>query len=267
MKNIDEATRLNVFWLRDHSLGQASAAPAAGQLHARIVDQIGLRIVRSELKPGDTLPNGADWAAALGVSRTAFRESIKVLAGKGMIEARPKTGMRVRARKFWNHLDPDILAWRFGSGGEDDAGDLFDLRRMVEPTAAELAAKRASKVQIAELARAFSAMEAAGDDSEAFVAPDLRFHQLILGMTGNELINSLAALIETALVTSFRLSNDNPAGQRPSLPLHRAVLDAISARDGARARDAMTALLSGAEQDVRKAAASRRRRLSRGRHE
>lgn len=262
MKIEDGATRPDIFRVCDLSPGQARVAPAAGQLHARIVDQIGLRIVRGELKPGDPLPDGASWAAALGVSRTAFRESIKVLAGKGMIEARPRTGMRVRARKFWNHLDPDILAWRFGAGGDAEATDLFDLRRMVEPAAAELAAARASEMQIAELAAAYAAMEAVGDDDEAFVAPDLRFHQLILGMTGNELISSLAALIETALVTSFRLSNDNPAGQRPSLPLHRAVLSAIRERDGKRAREAMTALLAGAEQDVRKAAATRRR----GRH-
>jgi DNA-binding FadR family transcriptional regulator len=240
--------------------GNKAMAPASGLLHARIVDQIGLRIVRGDLKPGDALPNGEEWAAMLGVSRTAFRESIKVLAGKGLIESRPKTGTRVRDSLYWNHLDPDVLAWRFGSGASDDAKDLFELRRVFEPAAAELAAMRATPAQIAGLEAAYRNMEAAGDDGEQFAGPDLVFHQLILRITGNQLIGSLAALIETALTTSFRLSDDNPAGQRQSLPLHLAVLDAVRARDGARAKAAMLTLLDRAEKDVRDSVAVRRKK-------
>ena len=249
MRNNASATRIE---LVRHRGGQAanSSSPSSGQLHARIVDEIGLRIVLGEWKPGEALPNGDEWATALGVSRTAFRESMRVLAGKGMIEARPKTGTRVRARKFWNHLDPDLLAWRFGAIAGHDGKQLFELRRMVEPAAAELAAERASKRLIAELEAAYRAMEAVGDDGEKLIRPDLAFHQLILQMTGNELIGSLAALIETALIASFRLSNDNPTGQRPALPLHYAVLAAIRDRDGVRARKAMSMLLSSAEADV-----------------
>lgn len=262
MRNNASATRIEAIRPRGGPAANSSS-PASGHLHARIVDEIGLRIVLGEWKPGEALPNGDEWAIALGVSRTAFRESLRVLAGKGMIEARPKTGTRVRPRKFWNHLDPDLLAWRFGAVARQDGKQLFELRRMVEPAAAELAAERASNHQIAELEAAYRAMEAVGDDGEKLIGPDLAFHQLILQMTGNELIGSLAALIETALITSFRLSNDNPAGQRPALPLHRDVLSAISDRDGARARAAMNMLLSSAEADVHRAAAARRRRRPR----
>lgn len=197
----------------------------------------------------------------LGVSRTAFRESIKVLSGKGLIESRPKTGTRVRPSSHWNHLDPDVLAWRFGAGGSDDAKDLFELRRVFEPAAAELAAQRATAAQIVELQSAYDAMERAGDDGEQFAGPDLVFHQLILRFTGNQLISSLAALIETALTTSFRLSNDNPAGQRQSLPLHLAVLAAVRAHDGAGARAAMLTLLDRAEKDVQESVAFRRKKV------
>jgi DNA-binding FadR family transcriptional regulator len=246
---------------RDWIVGRnAPMSPVSGPLHARIVDQIGLRIVRGDLKPGDPLPNGEEWAAMLGVSRTAFRESIKVLTGKGLIESRPKTGMRVRPSSYWNHLDPDVLAWRFGAGASDDAKDLFELRRVFEPAAAELAAQRATATQIAELQAAYHDMEVAGDDGEQFAGPDLAFHQLILRFTGNQLIGSLAALIETALTTSFRLSNDNPAGQRQSLPLHLAVLEAVRAHDGARARAAMLTLLDRAEKDVQESVAFRRKK-------
>jgi DNA-binding FadR family transcriptional regulator len=227
-------------------------------LHGQIAAEIGEQIMHGRLAPGDVLPNEEDWSRRLGISRTALREAIKVLAGKGLIESRPKTGTRVRAREFWNILDPDILAWRLTvRRGGDYAHELFELRRVIEPAACTLAAERATADQLARLDRACDGMELAGDDGELFAAPDLLFHQTILRMTGNELIASLAALIEAALSMSFRLSNANPAGQRHSVPLHRAVALAIRARDGGRACKAMIVLLDGSEEDVRRAMAAR----------
>lgn len=220
--------------------------------------------MRGEWPPGSALPNESEWSARLGVSRTALREASKVLAAKGLIESRPKTGTRVRPRESWNFLDPDVLAWQLEARRSGDyARDLFELRRLIEPAASALAAERATRGQLATLEEAYRGMEAAGDDGELWVAPDLLFHQTILRMTRNELIGSLAALIESALALSFRLSNDNPAGQSHSLPLHRAVLVQIRARDGERARLAMTVLLDHAEEDVRDAMVNRRNRQPR----
>src|SRR5712692_8302865 len=204
-------------------------------LHGRVAHEIGLRIVRGEMVPGEVLPNEADWSALLDVSRTALREAIKVLAAKGLIESRPKTGTRVRPRESWNFLDPDILSWRAAaSSGDAYAHELFELRRVIEPAACALAAPRATAQQLRAMDEALRGMELAGENGELFAGPDLLFHQTILRMTGNELIASLAALIEAALSLSFQLSNANPAGQSHSVPLHRAIMTAIAARDGAR---------------------------------
>lgn len=231
--------------------GPASSAQAAGGLHASVVQQIGMRIVQGGFLPGETLPTADDSSEMLGVSRTVLREAIKVLAGKGLVESRPKTGTKVRPRADWNFLDPDVLAWRYaGSITQQDVTALFELRRAIEPMSAALAAQRATPEQIAELDAALLEMEAVGDDGDQFAKPDLVFHQTILRMTGNELIGSLAALIETALVTSFRLSNDNPRGQRHSLPLHREVAERIAAGDGAGAQRALLILIDNAEEDV-----------------
>lgn len=227
-------------------------------LHARVLNEIGQSIVRGDLLPGDQLPNADDWSAAYGVSRTVLREAIKVLIGKGMVESRPRIGTRVRPRKDWNFLDPDVLLWRYGSRTTaEEARSLFELRRAIEPAAGALAAKRATEAQIAELRRLLVEMERAGDDGERFAIPDLAFHQAILRMSGNELIGSLAALIETALVISFRLSDDNPQGQRHSLPLHKQVVDNIAAGETEAASSALTALLDHAEEDVKSALAAR----------
>jgi len=232
-------------------------------LHARLLNEIGLSIVRGELLPGDQLPNADVWSAALGASRTVLREVVKVLAGKGLVEARPRIGIRVRPRKDWNFLDPDVLVWRYGAKtSADEARSLFELRRAIEPMAGALAAERASPEQIAELRRLLLEMEAAGDNGERFAKPDLAFHQTILRMSGNELFGSLAALIETALVISFRLSDDNPRGQRHAVALHRDVVESIARKDPEATRRALLVLLDGAENDVRLSLGSRLERRS-----
>ena len=94
-------------------------------LHGRIVHAIGRRILSGDLRPGDLLPAEPD----LGASRTVVREAVKVLAAKGLVESRPKTGTRVRPRDAWNLLDPDVLAWQ-----QDGAVDDALLRKLTEVT-------------------------------------------------------------------------------------------------------------------------------------
>ncbi|MDF2980621.1 MAG: GntR family transcriptional regulator [Devosia sp.] len=223
-------------------------------LYASLLQQLGLRILRGDLPPGTQLDNVEALSAAHGVSRTVMREVIRVLTDKGMLESRPRTGTRVRPRAAWNFLDPDILAWRYSSTSDrTDTQALFELRRAIEPAAGALAARRATPEQIDELERYFTLMEQFADDGPRFAEPDLAFHQLILRMTGNELIGSLAALMAAALAMSFRLSDANPLGQRPSLPLHRRVIDCIKAGDADGAREALLRLLDDAELDVARA--------------
>src|SRR5712691_5374636 len=100
-----------------------------GGLHGQIVHSIGRRILRGEILPGEVLPLDS----GLPASRTVQREAIKVLAAKGLVESRPKTGTRVRPRQSWNLLDPDVLAWQ-QDGAVDDAllRKLTEVRRIIE---------------------------------------------------------------------------------------------------------------------------------------
>ena len=243
------------------SRASQSGSSGRSSLHASVVEQVGRRIVQGEFLPGEALPNADDSSEMLDVSRTVLREAIKVLAGKGLVDSRPKTGTRVRPRAEWNFLDPDVLAWRYsGPIVPDDVTALFELRRAIEPMSANLAALRATPAQLLQMNAALAEMEAVADDAEAFAKPDLVFHKTILRMSGNELIGSLAALIETALLMSFRLSNDLPEGQRHSMPLHRHVAERIAARDGAGAQQAVVQLIDNAELDVRRGVENRNQR-------
>ena len=248
-----------------HFQSPRTKGSAGVSLHARVLDQIGQAIVRGDLLPGDPLPNADDWSASYGVSRTVLREVIKVLAGKGMVESRPKIGTRIRDRNEWNFLDPDVLAWRYGTTTDfADARALFELRRTIEPMAGSLAAQRATRAEVDHLQKLYDRMELCVDDNDRFADADLDFHQAILRMTGNELFGSLAALTETAMLISFRLSDDNPFGQRPSLPLHKRVCDCIAAHDSTGAGQALTELLDMAEADVSRSLEARARRARGG---
>ena len=125
----------------------SSGYPQAG-LHGRIVHTIGRRIVSGELRPGEQLPTPARVRASRGV----VREAIKVLAAKGLVVSRPRTGTRVRPPESWNILDPDVLAWQqAGLPRAAFLGKLTEVRLIMEPGAAELAARRAGPAEVERL--------------------------------------------------------------------------------------------------------------------
>src|SRR5262245_55386407 len=89
----------------------ASRKVTRGSLHRGVAQDIGARILNGEFAPGTLLPNEAEWWKSFGVSRTAVREAIKMLMGKGLIISRPHIGSRVLPRAQWNLLDRDVLGW------------------------------------------------------------------------------------------------------------------------------------------------------------
>ncbi|MGE0714138.1 MAG: FadR/GntR family transcriptional regulator [Alphaproteobacteria bacterium] len=241
--------------------GSCARVLARRSLCGQVVHELGQQILSGKLPPLSLLPSEAECASSMAVSRTAFREAIKILTAKGLIESRTRVGTRVRAREFWNFLDPDVLAWLMAAEPRGRyVASLFELRRLVEPQAAALAATRATAADIRRLEAAYAKLELADDDGERWVAPDLDFHQTILRMTGNELIGTLGTLMQTAFAVTFHLSTDDPEGQRHALPLHGAVLAAIRGRDPDAACDAMTRLIDKSERDVKRAMAARKGR-------
>jgi DNA-binding FadR family transcriptional regulator len=237
-----------------------SRAPSRRGLHQRAVDDIGSRIVHGEFKAGDVLIE-AELGERFGISRSGIREAVKVLAAKGLVESRTKVGTTIKSRECWNMLDPDLLWWWSRS---DDIEELtrmiFDVRLLIEPGAAALAAERASNEDVSRIADAFQAMLAHDDDPAEAVRADGDFHIAVLESAGNELLRSLASLIETALMASFEVTSAMPNALAGALPLHTAVLDAISAHDPSAARQAMDALLADARDHLLAASQMRKGR-------
>ena len=195
-------------------------------LHGSLVHDVGVRILRGELEPGDSL--AGEWDEQ-DVSRTVVREAVKVLVAKGLIVSRPKTGTHVRERRYWHMLDPDVLAWRLEGAPDDDFYmTVLEMRRLIEPAVAALAATRASDEEVAELESAFARMSGtAGSDLDAYIEADVTFHDVILMGCHNELLTHLGSTLRGVFRASFTRTQ-GIAGQ--TLPLHEAVLDGI--RDG-----------------------------------
>jgi DNA-binding FadR family transcriptional regulator len=195
-------------------------------LHGELVHDVGVRIVRGELEPGDSL--AGEWDEQ-DVSRTVVREAVKVLAAKGLVVSRPKTGTHVRERLYWHMLDPDVLTWRLETEPDDNFYvTLLETRRLIEPAVAALAATRASDDEVAELESAFARMsESAASDLQAYVDADIHFHEGILAGCHNELLTHIGSTLRGVFRASFTRTQGIA---QQTLPLHEAVLDGI--RDG-----------------------------------
>ncbi|MQA02422.1 MAG: FCD domain-containing protein [Streptosporangiales bacterium] len=216
--------------------------------HAHVVDQLGLRILAGEVTPGVALPTEAVLAGQLGVSRGALREAVKALVAKGLLEVRPRTGTRVRPRDAWNFLDRDVLRWQREADEQRLLRNLTELRHAVEPEAARLAADRATDAELDELRRTYATMESAAEsgDMPTFNEADVAFHRTLLRAADNDLFGSLEQAIEVSLRDSFTTLSAKPGAPDATLPLHRAVLDAVLARDGELAAAAAYRVVFGA---------------------
>ena len=235
----------------------------ARSLVDRVVQIIGGEIVGGRFAPADSLPNETEWCSRLQVSRSVLREALRVLVSKNLIEIRTRAGGHVQDMSAWNLLDPDILSWRSQGGDQRRfAAELFELRRVVEPAAAALAAARITPEQLRELQQACDEMAAAGEDLERFFTPDVRFHRIIATAVGNSLFRSLSDMVTVVLDLTLRMALEAPSGQQQSLPLHRSVAEAIARGDGPAAAAAMLHLVDSAERDVTEALVAGRGSLS-----
>lgn len=181
---------------------------------------------------------------AFGVSRTVLREALRTLTSKGLVESRPRVGTRVRPRQAWNLLDADVLQWYARVAPPMVfALRLQEMREMIEPFAAGLAASARDDAALAALADAHDAMVAARNVDE-WVRADLQFHLAVLAAGGNELLVPLGTLIERTLEGQLRLNAKRADVYNAALRAHTAVFDAICRGDAALARRAMGKLLA-----------------------
>ena len=214
-----------------------------GSLHRSVAQDIGARILNGEFAPGTLLPNEAEWCKSFGVSRTAVREAIKMLMGKGLIISRPRIGSRVLPRAQWNLLDRDVLGWYVAAAKQSHfLAHMQQVREILEPETAALAAANHTAEQLLAIEEAYAAMAAAKTLS-AWNDADVKFHFAILQAAGNELLVPLGLVIESALGSMFTYTARQKGDVGRTLPGHERILVAIRARRPNAARQAVRKLL------------------------
>jgi len=211
-----------------------------------MVEALGRAVVQGKFNSGDSLPNEALLGSELGASRTIIREAVKVIASKGLLEPRPKTGTRVLPRRCWSLMDADVMRWQLESDAREVAtGEMLEVRTILEPPAAGVAAILRSDEDVRHLEELVDTMGRCTDDLATYAATAVAFHASILTATHNELLAQMANAIGTALMASSRFSLHAPCSGTGATACHRAVVDAIRARDPGAASRAMGHLLSG----------------------
>ena len=233
---------------------------ATRNVHGSTLEQLGEAIVSGRYAPGASIPPEPLLCEEYGVSRTVVREAVKSLVAKGLLVTGPKVGTRVLPEGDWNWFDPSVVVWKSRVGlTREFLRDLQELRRAVEPAGVRLAAERATAADIAEVEAAYAGMKAAIEQGGDYVSHDLRFHQGLLRACHNRMVVQMSKALGALLRTSFEISTSRPDGPAQSLPLHRAVLDAVIARDPAKAERASLVLIDGAGEDIDAVLASRRK--------
>lgn len=224
------------------------------RLHGTIARDLGVLIVSGRYQPGDLLNGEIAASDLLHVSRGAYREAVRILAAKGLVESRPKVGTRISQSERWHLLDPDVLSWIFEF--EPDANllnGLFELRRIVEPQAASLAALRRTDDHLEAMARGLDGMAQHTLAVEAGRLADQDFHAALLRASGNAFIVSLTSGVSAAVSWTTIFKQRHSPLSRDPVPDHRRVYEAVKARDAGEAHQAMENLVDRALDDTNKA--------------
>ena len=221
----------------------------SSRLYEQIVKQIEESIERGDLKAGHQLPPERELALQFGVSRTAVREAVKALREKGLVEAYPGRGTFITSETSNSiRLSFDRM---IKSGPREGTLHLVEVREILEPEIAALAATRVTEECLNELREAIQIMNGAKSDPDAFIEADLDFHLALAEAAANplilSLIDSIIGVLREQRISIFQVEGGPDRGQYH----HKRILEAVENHDPVGAREAMRAHLRQVREDSR----------------
>lgn len=222
----------------------------------KAITKIKEMILNGELRAGDRLPPEMELAERLGLSRNSLREAVKALEVIKVLDVRRGDGTYVTS------LEPQLLteALSFIVDLHHDSSvlEVFEVRRILEPAAAALAAARITSDQLAALQQAMESATAT-TPVEDLVVHDLRFHAIIAEAAGNAYLASLLDGLSSRTARARIWRGLTQAGAvRSTLTEHRDIVEALRAGDAALTAELLTSHIGGVEQWLRQAAETRR---------
>lgn len=201
----------------------------------QIIDKITQSLIKGELKPGDRLPPEPELAQQLGVSRTSLREALKTLEGLGVLIARKRGGTFIATSGSQSMLDPVIFNLIIEKGSREE---LFELRVLLEVDAIELVIRKATAADLEQLARELDHFEQSipSGNLELLAELDLQFHLRLLQISQNSPFVRISRVVMQLFANPIEQSL-KLIGPEQALANHRALYQAIVARDLLKAKD------------------------------
>lgn len=222
-------------------------AVKTSRLYEQIVQQVEDAILKGQLKPGDQLPAERDLAHSFGVSRTAVREAVKTLREKGLVEAYSGRGTFVT--NGTSHSIRQSLDLMIRINPLEGSANLAELRLVLEPEIAALAAARIEEQLLSTMREAVEEMDRSLRDPDAYVEADLDFHLALAEAAGNPLILSLLdSIVGLLREQRSRIFNVDGGPERGQFH-HKRILAAVEQGNPEAAREAMRAHLQQVLQD------------------
>lgn len=203
-------------------------------LGSQIEDELMKYIWEQPVEIGEKIPNEFELAEMFGVGRSTIREAVKGLVSKGVLEVRRGSGTYVIST---NSVENDPLGLSKQKDKFKLALDLFEVRLMLEPEIAANAAKNATEEELAQLKQLCDETEETYLSGKNHIPKDIDFHTCIAGCSKNEVVEILMPIINSAVMTFANLTHRTL--MKETIETHRAITDAILARDSIGAKCAM----------------------------
>ena len=207
------------------------------RIYEDIVQQFHSMIRQGTLSHGDRLASERDLAVQFKVSRSSVREAIRSLELQGLVISKRGSGTFISTE----NADPllALMAASLNTGGEA-LGDIFEMRRLLEPAIAALAAERATEEDVGQMSAILEEQQRQIDSGETGVEADTAFHFALAVATHNSALNKVVSAVEDILQRSRDQSLQEPGRPERSLASHRQILQMIRNRESAGAQQAMT---------------------------
>jgi DNA-binding FadR family transcriptional regulator len=217
------------------------------RLSTAVVEDLVNAIVMGTYPVGTALPPENMLCDMYDVSRTVVREATTALTEKGLVVSQQGRGTIVRGNRAWNMLDPMILSALFqGEDGLRYLDNLSEVRTLLESAMAAKAAANATTETVAELAAQIDKLETLVTMPSAYVVEDLRFHDIIMDMSGDRLSKAIIDGIQSEALRTHGYSGKLSVEHvKLTHAAHRNVYEAIAARDPDRASKAMREHIAG----------------------
>lgn len=205
-------------------------------LSDQVAKELGRQIVTGAIAENSILEGELELSERFHVSRGVARDSLKILARKGLVKIQKKLSTLVNPMSEWHLFDDDVLAWMASSQASDDnIRQLIEWRLALEPSMVTWAAERASLVHVQHIEQAVSALTNANPNGIEFTMAYSRFYQTVLKAVQNDFLNAMVGVTYSSILIALKLTEQNLEAKQQLINDAKLLCAAIVSGDGQRA--------------------------------